>query len=187
MGVDRQAEERRLIELMIGYQKGRMDDFEGLFAALRQPLLRYLWTFVRNQTVAEDLLQETFLQLHRARQTYTPPRPVKPWIYAITRHVALMHLRSGRRRKETLADDQLPEIPVPPEMETLADRDTLHRLLSELPRQAQEVLMLHHLLGLSFQEVGQILGIAAGTAKVRSHRALKALRERLAESEGADG
>jgi RNA polymerase sigma-70 factor (ECF subfamily) len=186
MGVDRKAEEERLIALMIGYQKGSMDDFEGLYAALKQPLLRYLWTFVRNATVAEDLLQDTFLQLHRARQTYTPPRPVRPWVYAITRHVALMHLRSGRRRKEMLADDQLPEIPVPPEMEKLADRATLHRMLSELPAASQEVLMLHHLLGMSFQEVGQILGIAAGTAKVRSHRALKALRARLVERQGGD-
>ena len=184
MGVDRQAEETKLIEHMIGYQKGNMDDFEGLYATLKQPLLRYLWTFVRNATVAEDLLQETFLQIHRARQTYTPPRPVRPWIYAITRHVALMHLRSGRRRKEMLADDQLPEIPVPPEMEKLADRATLHRFLSELPPKSQEVLMLHHLLGMSFQEVGQILGIAPGTAKVRSHRALKALRERLVVGKG---
>ena len=114
MGVDRKAEEERLIAFMIGYQKGKMDDFEGLFAALKQPLLRYLWTFVRNATVAEDLLQETFLQIHRARQTYTPPRPVRPWIYAITRHVALMHLRSGRRRKEVLPSEELPEVPVPP-------------------------------------------------------------------------
>jgi RNA polymerase sigma-70 factor (ECF subfamily) len=185
MVVDRKADEERLIKLMIGYQEGSMDDFEGLYAALKQPLLRYLWTFVRNATVAEDLLQETFLQIHRARQTYTPPRPVRPWIYAITRHVALMHLRSGRRRKEMLADDQLPEVPVPPEMEKLADRATLHQWLSELPRNAQEVLMLHHLLGLSFQEVGQILGVAAGTAKVRAHRALKNIRRRIEEQGGA--
>lgn len=184
MVVDRQVEDERLTALMIGYQNGSMDDFEGLYAALKQPLLRYLWTFVRNATVAEDLLQETFLQIHRARQTYTPPRPVRPWIYAITRHVALMHLRSGRRRKEYLADDQLPDVPVPPEMEKLADHATLHRLLADLPPQAQEVLMLHHLLGLSFHEVGQILGVAAGTAKVRSHRALKKLREKVAETQG---
>ena len=68
--------------------------------------------------------------------------------------------------------------------EKLADRATLHRMLSELPRHSQEVLMLHHLLGMSFQEVGQILGITSGTAKVRSHRALNALRESLAENEG---
>jgi RNA polymerase sigma-70 factor (ECF subfamily) len=184
MAVDRNAEEERLIKLMIGYQEGSTDDFQGLYAALKQPLLRYLWTFVRNATVAEDLLQETFLQIHRARQTYTPPRPVRPWIYAISRHVALMHLRSRRRRKEVLADDQLPEVPVPPEMEKLADRATLHQWLSELPRNAQEVLMLHHLLGLSFREVGQVLGVAAGTAKVRAHRALKAIRLRLEEQGG---
>ena len=164
MGADRKTEEERLISLMIGYQKGSMDDFEGLYAALRKPLLRYLWTFVRNAAAAEDLLQDTFLQIHRARQTYMPPRPVRPWVYAITRHVALMHLRSRRRRKEVLPDDQLPEVPVPPEMETLADRATLHRMLSELPRPSQEVLMLHHLLGMSFKEVGQILGIVGNFA-----------------------
>jgi RNA polymerase sigma-70 factor (ECF subfamily) len=184
VAADRQLEEERLIALMIGYQNGSMGDFEALYSALRQPLLRYLWTFVRNATVAEDLLQETFLQIHRARQTYTPPRPVRPWIYAITRHVALMHLRSGRRRKEALASDQLPEVPVPPEMETLADTATLHKFLADLPRRDQEVLILHHLLGLSFEEVGKIVGVAAGTAKVRSHRALKGLRERLAERHG---
>jgi RNA polymerase sigma-70 factor (ECF subfamily) len=57
-------------------------------------------------------------------------------------------------------------------------------MLAELPRAAQEVLMLHHLLGMSFLEVGQILGIAAGTAKVRAHRALKVIRTRLEEQGG---
>ncbi len=104
MGVDRKAEEERLIALMIGYQKGSMDDFEGLYAALKQPLLRYLWTFVRNATVAEDLLQDTFLQIHRARQTYTPPRPVRPWVCSawadrLPRRLAQL---PGARRSSTL-------------------------------------------------------------------------------------
>jgi RNA polymerase sigma-70 factor (ECF subfamily) len=180
MAADATIDEQHLTSLMIGYQKGSMDDFAQLYDTLKRPLLRYLWTFVRNSTTAEDLLQETFLQIHRARQTYTPPRPVRPWVYAITRHVALMHLRSTRRRKELLPDDDLPEVPVPPEVERLADRATVHRMLAELPRSGQEVLMLHHLLGLSFEEVGQILGVATGTAKVRAHRAIKALREKIA-------
>jgi RNA polymerase sigma-70 factor, ECF subfamily len=184
MAVDRRAEDLQLTALMIAYQKGDMDAFTGLYEALKRPLIRYLWTFVRNQTMAEDLLQETFLQLHRARQSYTPPRPVRPWIYAITRHVALMHLRTMRRRKEVLPDEDLPEVPVPPEMDQLADRATVQRLLGTLPRQAQEVLILHHLLGMSFEEVGAIIGIAPGTAKVRAHRALKKIREQMIE-EGA--
>jgi len=122
MAAESKADEHRLIELMIGYQNGNVEDFAGLYDALKRPLLRYLWTFVRNASVAEDLLQDTFLQVHRARHTYTPPRPVRPWIYAITRHVALMHLRSARRRKEVLPDDRLPDLPVPPDVEKLADR-----------------------------------------------------------------
>jgi RNA polymerase sigma-70 factor (ECF subfamily) len=184
MVVDRHVEEQQLIALMIAYQKGDMDAFTGLYEALNRPLTRYLWTFVRNQTMAEDLAQESFLQLHRARQTYTPPRPVRPWVYAITRHVALMHLRTLRRRREILPDEDLPEIPVPPEVDQLADRATVQRLLGALPRTAQEVLILHHLLGMSFEEVGAILGIAPGTAKVRAHRALNRIRNHLAE-EGA--
>jgi len=177
------SDEDALVELMTRYQQGSMDAFNGIFDAMKQPLQRYLWTFVRNQTVAEDLVQETFFQVHRARHTYTPPRPVRPWLYAISRHVALMHLRSTRRRKESLAHEELPDVPVPPEFEGLADRETVLKLLAKLPRNGQEVLILHHLLGLSFQEVGSILNLAPGTAKVRAHRALKRLRS-LAEKGG---
>lgn len=171
---------------MTGYQDGRLEDFTELYGVLETPLKRYLWTFVRNQTTAEDLLQETFFQIHRARATYTPPRPVRPWVYAIARHVALMHLRSQRRRKESLADEELPDVPVLPEVESFADRATVHRLLDELPPASREVLVLHHLLGLSFQEVGRIVGVATGTAKVRAHRAIKALRARLGEHRRED-
>ncbi len=176
---DRQPEEDKLVELMVGYQKGSMDAFAELYEHLQKPLGRYLWSFVRDRTTAEDLLQDAFLQIHRARHTYTPPRPVRPWVYAISRHVALMHLRSKRRRKESIAAEDLPEVPVPPELESYADRATVHRLLAALPRASQEVLILHHLLGLSFEEVGLIVGAAAGTAKVRAHRAIKSLRETL--------
>jgi RNA polymerase sigma-70 factor (ECF subfamily) len=95
-----------------------------------------------------------------------------------------MHLRSGRRRKEKLADDELPEVPIPPEVEKLADAVTLRRALAELPQPSREVLMMHHMLGFSFKEIGHILGIAAGTAKVRAHRALKVLRESVAAEHG---
>lgn len=176
-------EDAELIDLMSRYQQGEMDAFAGLFDVMKAPISRYLWSFVRNQTAVEDLLQETFLQVHRARRSYTPPRPVQPWIYAISRHVALMHLRSGRRRKESVAREELPELPIPPEMESYGDRDTVNRLLTRLPERAREVLMLHHLLGLSFGEVGSILGVSAGTAKVRAHRALKKLRQ-MVDSKG---
>ncbi len=182
---DLSPDQKRLVTLMVGYQKGNMDDFATLYAELEQPLRRYLWTFVRDGATVDDLLQTTFLQVHRARHTYTPPRPVKPWLYAITRHTALMHLRSKRRRKEYLADEDLPEVPVPPEVEQLGDRLMVRKLLLELPQSDREILTLHHLMGLSFAEVANVVGISAGAAKVRAHRAIKSLREKLA-SEGAE-
>ena len=161
-----------------------MDDFTALYAALERPLGRYLWTFVRDSATADDLLQEAFLQIHRARHTYSPPRPVKPWVYAISRHVALMYLRSRRRRREDVPREDLPEVPVPPSADATGDRATLEKLLHTLPRASQEVLVLHHLLGLSFHEVGRVVGVSAGTAKVRAHRAFHSLRKRAAEDGG---
>jgi len=184
---DQQRPDEHLVELMVGYQKGNMDDFTLLYGELEQPLKRYLWTFVRDGATVDDLLQTTFLQVHRARHTYQPPRPVRPWLYAITRHVALMHLRGSRRRKESVARENLPDVPVPPEVESLGNRTLVRKLLLELPRPAQEVLTLHHMLGLSFEEVGRVMGITAGAAKVRSHRALKALRQRVAEGQSEGG
>jgi RNA polymerase sigma-70 factor (ECF subfamily) len=58
--------------------------------------------------------------------------------------------------------------------------------MTRLPKASQEVLTLHHLLGLSFQEVGDILGLAPGTAKVRAHRALKALKKMVTTEGGSD-
>ncbi len=178
------ADQQRLVELMTGYQNGNMSDFNDLYEALKAPLTRYLWTFVRDAATVEDLLQTAFLQLHKARHTYIPPRPVKPWIYAITRHAALMHLRSHRRRQEAPPADALPDIPIPPEAEKLGDRKMVQQVLLELPRPAQEVLVLHHMLGLSFAETARVIGISAGAAKVRAHRALKTIRARMAKLGG---
>jgi RNA polymerase sigma-70 factor (ECF subfamily) len=170
-----------LVEAMVAYQRGTMEAFETLYSAFRGALKGYLRALARDSGVAEDLLQETFLQLHRVRHTYQPPRPVRPWVYAIARNVFLMHRRAAHRRgrHEAIADDALPEVPVPPEIEGLGDRDTVQKALARLPEPRREPLVLHHMLGMSFKEVGAVLGISEGAAKVRAHRALAELREAM--------
>ncbi|MGQ9494806.1 MAG: RNA polymerase sigma factor [Thermoanaerobaculaceae bacterium] len=184
--LERSGGEVALESLMSTYQRGSVEAFEAFYAALAGELLRYLKGLTRDHHRAEDLLQEVFLQIHRARHTYLPGRPVKPWVYAIARNVFLMSRRSWRRRNahERLAQEELPDMPVPPEVAQLDGKRDLKRLLEELPEMAREVLWLHHVAGLSFQEVGQVLGISAGAAKVRAHRALQQLR-RSAFGEGA--
>ena len=174
--------EDELMELMISYQGGDVAAFEGLYRAVATRIRGYLLSLARDATRADDLLQETFLQVHRARRTYQPGRPVKPWLYAIARNVFLMHRRSAvrRSRREVIADDELPEFPVPDGADAVEARRTLETAVRALGSERCEALLLHHLGGLSFKEVGAVMGISEGAAKVRAHRVMAELRELLA-------
>jgi RNA polymerase sigma-70 factor (ECF subfamily) len=170
-----------LCELMMAYQHGDGAAFEALYGQLVSPLGGYLRALCRDAARAEDLLQETFLQVHRSRHTYLPSRPVKPWVYAIARNVFLMSRRAtGRRsRHEMIADEALPDVPVPPEVESLADREAVRRALARVPEDRREALLLHHVSGLSFREIGAVLGVSEAAAKLRAHRGVVLLRELL--------
>lgn len=173
--------DEQLNALMSAYQGGDVNAFETLYRKLAPQLGGYLRSLVRDGARAEDLLQETFLQLHRARRTYLPGRPVKPWIYAIARNVYLMNRRAATRRArhEAVADEELPDIPIPAEVEKLADADAVRRAVATLPEDRREALVLHHVYGLSFREVGAVQGVSEGAAKLRAHRGMVELRELL--------
>src|SRR5690349_15250022 len=89
-----------LSRLMAGYQAGDAACFDALYAALAPGLRRYLSALTRDAARAEDLLQETFLRMHKVRHTYDPARPVEPWAFAIARHVFLMAHRRARRSRD---------------------------------------------------------------------------------------
>jgi len=179
--------DEKLITLMTAYQRGELDAFEGIFQELSVSVRNYLASLARSIDRADDLLQETFLQVHRARHTYSPPRPVKPWVFGVARNVFLMDRRArGRKAKhETLAKEDLPELPVGALAEGLPVTDELLRALGALPDDRREALMLHHIQGFSFKEIGSMLGISARAAKLRSFRGIQALRQVLG-AEGGD-
>ena len=169
---------------MAAYQAGEAPAFERLYRRLAPKIRKYLISLTLNVPRADDLLQETFLQIHRSRHTYAAPRPVEPWAFGVARHVYLMDCRAWarRRRLEVEPDDLLPELPIPPASEGSEDRSLLRRAVAELPSERREPLLLHHVWGFSFQEIAGILGIREGAAKVRAHRARKQLQGLLAES-----
>jgi len=173
--------EEQLTELMVAYQQGDLGAFEGLYRALRPRLQQYLTMLARSRSRAEDLLQETFLQMHRSRRTHLPGRPVVPWAFAIARHVYLMDVRRRSRasRQEVTLDDPLPEVPIPPEAEGLAEKARLQEALGRLPVEQVEAITLHHVWGFTFGEIGATLGIRPVTAKVRAFRGMRRLREIL--------
>lgn len=169
----------QLAALMTGYQAGSLPAFESLYAALASPLLAYLAALCRDRGQAQDLLQETFLQIHRSRRAYRPELPVRPWVFTIARHVWLMDRRYRNRRPRS--EGELPDVPVPAEVESLADRDRLRRALDDVLPDRREALLLHHVWGFSFAEIAQMLGIRADAAKLRSSRGMADLRRLLVE------
>lgn len=175
----------RLVEVMIAYQRGELEAFEELFAALAVNVRNYLASMTRNLDQAEDLTQETFLQVHRSRRTYLPPRPVKPWIFGIARYVYLMDRRArGRRsRHEVSPRERLPELPVEGLAEDLPLTDALAGALDQLPEDRREAVLLHHVWGFSFREIGSMLGITERAAKLRSFRGVQALRHMIRPEE----
>jgi RNA polymerase sigma factor (sigma-70 family) len=176
-----EAEDARLRALMTRYQSGEMEAFEDLYRRTLPTVRGYLLALTRDATRAADLSQEAYLQIHRSRHTYDPRLPVKPWILAIARHVRLSDERSRwRRRAREVSGLEGVDMPVPPEVEGLAERDELARGLAVLPADRREALVLHHVYGLSFREIGQVVGVSEGGARIRASRGMAELRLLLA-------
>ena len=181
-GADASEMELSLVAAMTAYQAGDLDAFETIYRFLLPRLRRYLSSLTLDRTLADDLVQEAFLQLHRSRHTYVPPRLVSPWAFGIARHVFLMDRRSGIRRARDRHDNLSEELPVPSTWERWAQRATVQRALAGLPEASREPLLLHHVWGFSFHEIGQLLGVRPGTVKVRAHRALHRLRDSIGDA-----
>ncbi len=175
------SETEDLRALMVGYQAGEPESFDRLYAALAPAFRRFLSSQLRDAARAEDVVQETFLQLHRARHTYDPGLPFEPWAWAIARHVLLMERRRRARRREVALPDPDVEIASAassPEAVEMA-RNELDRALSGLTEKRRRAVLLHHREGLSFDEVGNRLGIRATAARLQASRGIRMLRDIL--------
>lgn len=174
--------------------------FEALFrrwaGKLRAFFLRGLWGGAGADEVAADLVQKTFLHVHRARADYAVGRPFRPWLYTIALNVRREEGRWRSRHREVLAsaDDaggdgragafaRALEPAVDPATTSPSDR-LVRRALAALPEGQREVVMLHWYEELSFPEIAELVGATVSAVKVRAHRAYEALRERLGEGDG---
>jgi RNA polymerase sigma-70 factor (ECF subfamily) len=170
------AEDQRIRELMREYQSGRFEAFDEIYAAIAPALRRYLLSQARDAAKADDLVQETFLQIHRARHTYDPSYPLMPWAMAIARHVWLMDRRTLSRRPWAPDDVTAMDLPVRGEAASLAEREEVRRALGQVAPPRRNAVIQHHLLGFSFKEIAERAGIAETAAKLRSSRGIAQLR-----------
>ncbi len=174
-------EQSALEDLMLRYQRADQAAAAELIRRLSPVLLVFLSEprFTRNY--AEDLLQECWLRIHRARHTFRQGDPLLPWIFAIARHTRVDGYRRRRRIEwHELGLEQLegrtraaigpPAVP---------DLDLL-RLIHTLPESQREVIFMLKVVGMSLQEIARATSSTAGAVKQKAHRAYEKLRSVLA-------
>ena len=175
------AAQRALVDLdrwMERYQQADPEAPAALVAALSPALLRFFRSQVASREQADDLLQDTWLRIHRVRHTYRPGEPVLPWIYAIARRVRVDGYRRSRRitmRETTMA--VLPERPAQGEPRNAIP--AFETLVACLPEAQREVITMLKVGGLSLEEVARATSSTVGAVKQKAHRAYHRLRQLL--------
>ncbi len=168
---------------MSAYVAGDAAAFRALFERyaplLTRAMLREL--FVREE--ANDLVQQTFLQLHRARRDFDASQKVKPWVFTIAMNLKREYFRRKKRRPERSLDAEgAPEPQVSARgAEHVEAHRTLARVMANLPADQREVIELHWFDELEFPEVAQVVGASVSAVKVRAHRGYVRLREALGD------
>ena len=165
--------------LMARYQAGDFGAATALIDRISPQLYRFFIGQFASRPDADDLLQETWLRIHRVRHTYRPGEPVLPWFYAIARHVRVDHYRKTIRT--TAREQRLEEISqlaarVPAETNK---GDDLETLLAPLPASQREVIEMLKVAGMSLEEVARATSSTVGSVKQKVHRAYEKLRERM--------
>jgi RNA polymerase sigma-70 factor (ECF subfamily) len=176
-------------DLMQRYQDGDANAFRELYAIVAPRLLGYLVRMARARPLAEDLLQQTFLKIHRARGAYVRGADPLPWIYSIAHRTFLDDARKTQRAIVKVSNE-VPEVAAGITGESAERRDEPRvdpelasaalAALAELPAAQREAVVLTKLDGKTVAEAAEIAGTTVGAMKVRAHRGYEALRKRLA-------
>jgi RNA polymerase sigma-70 factor (ECF subfamily) len=173
--------------LMTAYVAGDRRAFEQLFARLAPRLHRFFMRSFRAEATADDLLQITFLKLHRARDTYKPELRVAPWAFAIAARVRLDELRKRKRLAEDGDEEALARADEARAAEASDEggldgeaAGAVRRAVDALPESQRVVIHLNRFEGLTFGEIARVLGTTEGAVKLRAFRAYGALRQALA-------
>lgn len=166
-----------LRDLMVRYQQGDAAAVEMLVTNLSPALLRFCWGAGMSRSDAEDVLQDCWLRIHRARHTYLSSEPLLPWIFAVARHTRLDAYR--RRRRLETREVLIAEGPEPASAALSPENDVMD-LVNRLPDGQREVIVMLKVIGMSLEEVAGATSSTAGAIKQKAHRAYAALRRMLA-------
>jgi len=176
-----ESDEQRWSKLMVNAQAGNEPDYRQLLSELTDVIYNFLRSRFGNHHFSEDCVQESLIAIHQARHTYDRRRPFRPWFFAIVRHKAIDTLRKQRSRQKLSSQYKgEQEILSQVSRESEAEAEFVKgRLLESLPEQHREVLVLTKIIGFSVAETAEKLGISQSLVKVRTHRAIRKLRQMM--------
>jgi RNA polymerase sigma-70 factor (ECF subfamily) len=186
-------------DLLVRFCRGQEQAFEVLLRRYERELYGYLRRYLGDGTLAEDVFQNTFLQLYAKSGQYEAGRPVRPWLYTIATHQAIDALRrNGRHQAVSLertagesGEGELHNLlemlesrgPSPVEAAWSQERkERVRASVDELPDFLRQVLVMAYYQGLKYREIADVLRIPVGTVKSRLHAALVKLQDAWAES-----
>jgi RNA polymerase sigma-70 factor (ECF subfamily) len=189
----------REAQLIEACQQGNASAFNLLVRRWERPLFNFVYKYVGDAAVAQDLVQDTFVRVVKSIGRYGHRGAFSSWLYSIAVNLCKDHLRRKKRRTVVSLHDYYATVSgrrisvrdeVPDEdartdaAAEAADREKLvRRLLAGLSEDQRVVILLREYQALTFPEIAQVLGVPENTAKARLHRGLRAMRRQL-EGEG---
>jgi RNA polymerase sigma-70 factor (ECF subfamily) len=181
-------------ELLARFCRGQSEAFGTLVRRYERELYGYLRRYLGDSDLAEDVFQNTFLQLYLKSNQYETGRPVRPWLYTIATHQAIDALRRNGRHQALSLDQSQQELPDGEvrsllelleargpgpleEAQSAENRERVRASVDRLPEFLRQVVILAYYQGLKYREIAEILDIPVGTVKSRLHAALVKLQE----------
>ncbi len=177
--------EQQLLHL---YVAGDKEAFREIVERYKDPLYAFLRRFLNQQQLVEEAFQETFLQLYKSRKTFEKDRPLRPWLFTIAANKARDVLRKQQRQEtvsigtmaepaESNIDDvvnSLKSYEITPydEAEKAERAEKIRKIISEMPANLREILILAYFEQFSYKQMADILSIPIGTVKSRLHTAI---------------
>ena len=181
-------------ELMLRVKDGDERSFADLLSKHRHPVINYLYRMVQNAAIAEELAQDVFLRVYRARNSYQPTAKFTTWLYRIATHVALNFLRDGRHARNAAPLDGPDGEPIrelrvtDPNVEDRLVAQTrtveIRRAILALPEKQRAAVILHKYHDLDYREIAATLQCSESAVKSLLFRAYETLRGRLAHLAG---
>jgi RNA polymerase sigma-70 factor (ECF subfamily) len=164
-------------------RSGDLAAFERIYDKFHRRIYGLCLRMTGNRSVAEELVQETFVRVWEKRHLIEPERGFAAWLHRVAVNVVLSDRRSKRRRAQLVdpgaePDDLEASRPVAGPVGREAGLD-LERAMEHLPPRARAVFVLHDIEGHRHEEIARLTGVAVGTSKAQLHRARRILREAL--------